>query len=366
MKIVLKNDVAKKLFDTISMSISAQKITACQSMYCKNLGQSKMYVRAMDKYHVMEQVVELQQGSDFQQLYIPFFQINKFLPKFKSKNIVFQVIENNVLKVSSGKSYCKTSLVNMQQYSTVADMINSSFDIVLQIPKAIFANIKNKLNGLVAVDNNRPVLTGICLKIQEVGNVEFASSDGKKLAVLYTNIFCEDESVRGKSFVIPSSTINTVCSISNNENIKLKFNDKFVVFDCQSVKYFSTLVSGQYPPYQKIVDSTQKNDKTIVVNKQQLVDALGFVNVNFDVNKKCQFTFKENKLSIDYDNGANHEQFEVEYNEQFSFIVNSQFLQKMVKPIQAQNIIFKFSSPTQAILMQADSMKLILMPLRSK
>jgi hypothetical protein len=66
------------------------------------------------------------------------------------------------------------------------------------------------------------------------------------------------------------------------------------------------LISGDYPPYQKIVSSTEKNDKTIVINKNCLVDALSFVNVNFDVNKKCAITFSNNKATVDYDNGANH------------------------------------------------------------
>lgn len=365
MKFVLKTDVAKKLFDIIASGISAEKIATYQSMFCKNIGDGNMYVRAMDKSHVMQLTIEMESEENFTQVYIPFFEINKFLPKFKSQSISFQIVDNNVLKVSSGKSYCKTSLLNVQESPNVVDMLNSQFSFSVDISKNVLSNIKNKLNGLVSVDNNRPVLTGVCLNMQQNGSVQFASSDGKKLAVFYSDVVCENNENSSKSIIIPVSTINTVCSVSKSQNVKVKFNDKIIVFDCQNVKYFSNLISGDYPPYQKIVSSTEKNDKTIVINKNCLVDALSFVNVNFDVNKKCEITFSNNKATVDYDNGANHQEFQVSYDGEFSFLVNSQFLEKMIRPIQAENIIFKFSSPTQAILMQADSMKLILMPLKS-
>ena len=74
------------------------------------------------------------------------------------------------------------------------------------------------------------------------------------------------------------------------------------------------------------------------------MDALSFVNVNFDVSKKCEVKFSNNKASIDFNNGANYEEFDINYDGEFSFYVNSQFLEKMVRPIESENIIFKFAS----------------------
>ena len=363
MKIVLKTNQAKKLFETITNSISSEKNSVCQNMYCKNNGDGTMYVRAMDKSHVLQMNATVQESVDFEQLYIPFFEINKFLPKFKSDKISFEIVDDNVLKVSSGRSYCKTKIqTNVSEPQSVNEMLNEQLSVSFKIPKSVLNNVKNKLSCLVSSDNNRPVLTGVCLDIVN-GAICFASSDGKKLSVYYTNESID--TTINKQIIIPVSTINTACSVVGNNEIQIGFSQRFVKFFNDDVKYYSNLTVGNYPPYQKIVSSTDKNDIIVTVNRSQLVDALAFVNVNFDITKKCQISISNNKFEIDYDCGANHQEFDVEYNGQFKFLVNSQFLQKMIKPLQSENIIFKFSTPTQAILMQSDNLKMILMPLKS-
>ena len=361
MKIVLKTDVAKKLFQVIASGISSERNATYQSMYCKNIGDGNMFVRAMDKTHIMQMTVTMFDSNDFDQIYIPFFDVNKFLPKFRSETTTFEVIDDNVLKVSSGRTYSKFSLVNAQSPINIQAMTSEQLSIVFDVPKKVIVNVKNKLSGLVSTENNRPVLNGVCLDIVN-GEVRFVASDGRKLSVYYTGVNV-DESVN-LSVVIPIATINTVCSAVKSQAVKIGFANNVVKFVSTDLTYYSTVISGDYPPYAKIVASTDKNDNVITVNKSQLVDALSFVNVNFDATKKCQLKFQNNMVSLDCDNGANHEQFEVEYNGQFDCLINSQFLEKMIKPVQDNNIVFKVASPTQALLMEADQLKMILMPLR--
>lgn len=362
MKIVFKTSQLKSLFGMVSSCISEEKINVTHSMYIKKLDENKVYVRAMDSKHVLEKVIQFIDAEDFTEAYIPFFEINKFVSKFKSEDTKFQFKENDILRVSSGKSYCQVSLKNAQESDGVVNMIQSEFNVVLTVNKTVVQNIKNKLTGIVALDNNRPVLNGICLDLFE-GTLYFAASDGKKLAVYNTGVLVDG--IQGK-IVIPTEAVSGFYSVCENEDVSIYYNDKYVKFESGDTKYYSTLVNGEYPDYRRILNSTENNNVVIEVNKDNLCNALSFVNVNFEVNKKCDLIIKDNKFALDFNNNESFEQFDIDSEATFDVSINSQYLEKMVKPLNSQKIVFKFLSKQSPILIEADSIKMMLMPLRSR
>lgn len=363
MKIVFKTSEIKNLFSMIASCIVEQKINVTHSMYVKKLEDNKLYVRAMDSRHVLEKVVEIVQSEDFTEAYIPFFEITKFVSKFKNDETKFQFKQNDVLRVSSGKSYCQVSLKNAEESDSVTTMLNAEFTDSVNVSKQIVTNIKTKLNGLVAADNNRPVLNGVCLDVVD-GVLNFAASDGKKLAVYETDVQVNSE--QDKKVVIPTEAINGFCSVCDSDEVILSCNDKYVKFESGETKYYSTLINGEYPDYRRILNSTANNNLIVEVNKTELTDALSFVNVNFEVNKKCDLSVKDGKFALNFNNNESFEEFDVESTEQFEVSINSQFLEKMVKPLNSEKVTFKFLTRQAPILIQADSIKMMLMPLKSR
>lgn len=347
----------------ISSCISEEKISVTHSMYIKKLEDNRVYVRAMDSKHVLEKNVEIVESDDFTEAYIPFFEISKFVTKFKNEETKFQFKENDILRVSSGKSYCQVSLKNAEESDSVVAMLNAEFCEAINVTKSVVQNIKTKLTGIVAVDNNRPVLNGICLDVFE-GQLYFAASDGKKLAVYETGVVVEQTDCN--KIVIPTEAISGFCSVCNSDDVKIYRNDKYIKFECEDTKYYSTLVNGEYPDYRRILNSTANNNVVVNVNKSELSDALSFVNVNFEVNKKCDLTIKDGKFALNFNNNESFEQFDVDSNEEFEVSINSQYLQKMVKPLSSDQVLFKFLSKEAPILIEADSIKMMLMPLRSR
>ena len=360
MKVVFKTDELKKVFTMIASCISEDKLHAIHNMFLKKIDDGSVYVRAMDNKHVFETCLTCVENDSFLQSYIPFFEINKFVYKFKNDKINFVFKENDVLRVSSGSSYCQVSLKNAEQSEAVLNMINSDFTNQIVLCKKVFQNIKSKMNGITAVDTNRPVLNGICLDVFENG-IYFAASDGKKLAVYDTNVQFSNEFL--KKIIIPIDVINSLCSVCDDE-IKFCFNDKYLKVISGDKTYYSTLINGEYPDYRRILNSTNDNNIVVQVNKTSIVNALQFVNINFDVTKKCEIIIKENKFALNFNNNESFEQFEIESNESFSVFVNSQFLEKMIKPLQTEKIVFKFLNPAAPILIESDGFKLMLMPLK--
>lgn len=363
MKITMKTEIAKKLFDTVSKCIVDEKIAPIRNMYWKNNNDGTIYVKAMDRTHVLETSVEIIDSEDFNDIYIPFFEINSFISKFRNETTKFEVNEN-ILKVSSGRPSGKVALKNIDESNSVSEMLGENFIYDFNMNKKHFNNVKTKLTNLVATDNNRPVLTGICLDIIN-GSIYFASSDGKRLGVYDTQTNTNDETQNVK-IAIPVSVFNSLICLDNGEDINVKFSDKFIKFSDGKTNYYATLINGEYPAYQNIVNASSGNNIEISVNRSKLNDSLQFVNLKYEVNKKCDLTIKNNLFILDVNNNESYDEFDVEFDGEISVSLNSSLLEKMTKPLESENIIFKFADNQKPILIEADNMKLLLMPIKTR
>lgn len=361
MKIVLKTDVAKKLFDTISKCIVAEKIAPVHNMYCKNNNNGTMYVKAMDRTHVFETEVEIIEYDDFNDIYIPFFEINSLISKFKNENIKFEV-SDNVLKVSSGRPSGKVALKNVSESSEATEMMSEQFNNSFIINKKHLINVKNKLTNLVATDNTRPILTGVCMDIID-NTVCFASSDGKRLGVYTTDVQTNIDNVK---ITIPVNVFNSLSCLDFGEMVEIKFSNKFIKFSDDKNKFYATLINGEFPVYQNILRSTDGNEIVVNANKSKLIESLQFVNIKYDVTKKCDIVIKNNVFSLNVNNNESYDEFDVEFDGDIAVALNSQLLEKMIKPLEAENVIFKFADNQKPILIEADNMKLLLMPLKTR
>lgn len=360
MKFVVKTSDLKSMFSMVSSCIVEEKIALCQSMYIKRGENNQLNIRAMDNKHLFTCDLPYESEEGFEEAYIPFFDVNKFVSKFKNEKTTFTFKENDVLRVSSGKAYCQVSIRSAEESNFVSEVLNSELPNEITLPKIVIQNIKNKLNGIVDTSNNRPILNGICLDIVD-NKLYFASSDGKKLAVYDTELTCNTNN----RIVIPIEAINSFVSVCNSDNVTIKFSDKFIEFVSDTRKYFSTLINGDYPDYRRILNSTSNNNIEVQVKKNELIEALSFVNVLYDVNKKCEFSIKDKKLTLNFNNNESFEEIDIESEADFTTLLNSSFLEKMIKPLNTEMVKFKFLNANSPILIEADSIKMMLMPMRS-
>lgn len=363
MKLTIKTDIAKKLFDIISKCIVDEKVAPIRNMYCRNNNDGTMYVKAMDRSHVLETTVEIIDSDDFSEIYMPFFEINSFISKFRNDTTKFEVTDN-ILKVSSGRPSGKVALKNVDESNSVSEMLGENFSYNFNINKKHLTNVKTKLSNLVATDNNRPVLTGICLDIIN-GIVYFASSDGKRLGVYDTETNTGDETQNIK-ITIPVSVFNSLICLDNGEDINIKFSNKFIKFSDSKTNYYATLINGEYPAYQNIVNASAGNNIDVLVNRAKLNDSLQFVNLKYEVNKKCDLIIKNNLFILDVNNNESYDEFDVDFDGEIMVSLNSSLLEKMTKPLESENVTFRFADNQKPILIEADNMKLLLMPIKTR
>lgn len=361
MNIVIKTDVLKKLFDTVSKCIADDKVSPVNSMYFRNNGDGTVYVKAMDRTRVLETKIDIVDSRDFEELYVPFFEIKELISKFREENTKFEV-SDNILKVNSGRPSGRVSIKNIDNSNNIEEMLNETFENEFIINKKHLLNVKTKLTNLVANDNNRPVLTGICLDIIN-GDIFFASSDGKRLGVYNTETNCSNTE-KNMKITIPVFVFNSIVCLDGSEDINVKFSEKFIKFSDGKTNYYTNLINGTYPDYQNIVKFSNGNNIEVKIDRKKLNDALQFVNLKYEVNKKCDMIIKNNICIFDVNNNESHDEFDVEFEGDLSLSLNSTLLEKMTKPLEDEKLSFKFADSQKPILIEADNIKLLLMPIK--
>lgn len=129
-----------------------------------------------------------------------------------------------------------------------------------------------------STDETKQVLTGVHL-VTEPENLEFAATDGHRLAVVKT----VDEEEKGLSSVADSMSVTVpgkalrelerILQIyQGTEPIALRFNRTQVIFELGDQRITTRLLEGQYPNYRKLIPN--QFERQLTVDRKQLIAAL--------------------------------------------------------------------------------------------
>ncbi len=133
-------------------------------------------------------------------------------------------------------------------------------------------NFKEAISKTVfacALDETRPVLAGVCLKISD-GKMKLVATDSYRLAEKTLNL--TSKPAKNLSVIIPQRTMSEVGRLLDEslEKVEIKIGENQVYLKLGPTEVVSRLVEGSYPDYEQIIP---KNIKTKVA-----IERLAFTN----------------------------------------------------------------------------------------
>jgi DNA polymerase III subunit beta len=181
-------------------------------------------------------------------------------------------------------------------------------DTKTYFPKAaLFDGLKGTLFATSA-DDTKQILTGVHLKV--LGDtLEFAATDGHRLAVVQTAIAALDEDDSSDSLetfqvTIPAKALREVERMlgtsshdgetEEKDRICLQQEPGQVIFELEKQRLTSRTLDGQYPNYQQLIP--QQFERELVLERKKLVGALERIAVLADQKNNLV------KFSIDTEN----------------------------------------------------------------
>jgi DNA polymerase III subunit beta len=207
------------------------------------------------------------------------------------------VAETKMMKISSGPSQFELRTVAVNEFPA-----GEKFDAKDEFSLSASAFVKGlrKVTNATSSDTARPILGGVhVVADKENDTVSFAATDSYRLSVV-------DLSGLGASFAddtkvtIPGKTLDELVRYIDDDSadIGVTLSDKSVQFRVGDTKFFTRLIEGTYPAYEKLL-SVEAN-YTVTVNAETMIGTLKRVQIMNDPNSviPARFDFDDDGLRV--------------------------------------------------------------------
>lgn len=179
----------------------------------------------------------------------------------------------------------ETLLIKSEKYSTKIKGISASeFPLIPEVKEkkiASFASaiIKEAVAQVLvapALDETKPVLSGVCLKI-EGKKVKFVATDSFRLVEKIINLGEETEK---KEAIVPARTLSEVSRILTlvePSSVSMRLAENQIMFAIDGIEIVSRLIEGSFPEYESIIPKDAET--TSVLDAAEFQNALKLANL---------------------------------------------------------------------------------------
>lgn len=177
-------------------------------------------------------------------------------------------LDGLTLNVDSGNDHLTIKGLSTDEFPLIPSIEDK---ISLKIKASTLRDALNLVNFAAAVDEARPVLSGIYVKAVDK-KLTFAATDSYRLAEKYVNL--EEKVTQEFEVVVPSRTMIELARVlaDTEEEIKISINENQILFLGSDLEFTSRLIEGQFPNYKQIIP--EENDTKTVVGKNEFLNVL--------------------------------------------------------------------------------------------
>lgn len=271
--------------------------------------------------------------------------------------------EENLVHLKSEGYNTKMIGENVDEFPLIPK-IESQISFSLEIEK--LKNLLTKIAFAVLVNESKPELNGVFFNFSDhklflAGTDSFRLAEGVMNYKIIENINNED-----CKFIIPIKTIQTLLKIisllddeQKNEEIKLYYTDKQILFSIGSVELISKTIDGNFPDYTQIIP---KNIKTkAFFNKSELIRALKVSAIFSKLNTNdINFNFIQDRNKIKVSSASQLGESDIEINaviegDENNIAVNYRYLLDGLQNISEDKIIFEIVNESVPCILKPEN-----------
>ncbi|MDX2270618.1 MAG: DNA polymerase III subunit beta [Cyanobacteriota bacterium] len=283
--------------------------------------------------------------------------------------------------ITSGMGQYQVRGLNAEDYPSLPE-IAAAETLLLQI-ESLLQGISQTLFA-ASGDDTKQVLTGVHVKVkmEDVPMLEFAATDGHRLATMKTPLLTDPEAATSPSlpsqnvaFTIPARTLREVERILNQQSattLTLQFDRSQVQFGLDHHLITSRLLDGQYPDYDRLIPTTF--ERSVTAERKRLIECLERIAV-FAAQKndivKFSLAVDSQALTISTeapDVGSGEESLSIQFSgTDLEIAFNVKYLLDALKVIQTQEVKLLLNGATQPAIWQpvgAMQLRYLVMPVQ--
>lgn len=193
---------------------------------------------------------------------------NEIIKKLPGEKFTLGIIENNQTLITSGNSEFTLNGLDANNYPHLPEVENND---QLNIAAEILHQLVNETVFSASTQENRPILTGLHLKI--TGNELLAvATDSHRLAQRKLTI--NNQSQNNYDIVIPAkSLVELVRSFRDSEqDVKISISENQILFEFSQTLFYSRLLEGNYPATDRLIP--QESSTQLEFEAKTLLDSV--------------------------------------------------------------------------------------------
>jgi DNA polymerase-3 subunit beta len=175
-----------------------------------------------------------------------------------SAPVSIEVNDRNIADFSCGTTKAKINGIDASEFPT---LINEDLGEGMHISTEDFKTSVSQVSYASAKDDNRPVLTGVFIKI--VGETAtFVGLDGNRLSEKVVNV--KNSPLDGKAIIAPSQSVaKFLKTLGDTDSIKMHITGSKAVWVGENLQVAVQLIEGNFPDYKIIIPKTVVTKVTI-------------------------------------------------------------------------------------------------------
>ena len=271
----------------------------------------------------------------------------------KDDEITLEVV-NDILIIKQKHSKFKLPTFNPETYPKFPTSENKP-KITLDSLKLI-QNLK-KISP--AIDNNNPKfeLNGALINIKS-DSTDLVGTDTRRLAIATIESSNDEE----RSLIVPKKAILEIQKLFLDE-IDIFIDETNLIITNKNYFFFTRLINGKYPDYQRIIPSMIKH--TVTLPKKEMIDAIKMITT---ISQEIKMTLTKhsilfNSLSADNVEAKTELDIETGITENFELSFNSKYLLDFISQIDTTEFSIEFNEISLPFIVRNGTFITIIMPI---
>ena len=352
MRFIITKNIIDNVIASMQPFLEKKDASAITSHIYLEIQNSKLILKATDyEIGLQSQIDDLNESEDGKAT-VNGSNLLGIIKRLKNEDIIFETLNNNLV-IKQNKSIFKLPMYDPEEYPNLLKDENLKN---VDISTLNFINSIRKITP--AVDNNNPKfeLNGALLDIKN-SKINFVATDTRRLAISHLENISNEES----QFIIPKKAIVEIQKLFVDDAV-ISFDDTNLVVSNERMKFFTKLINGKFPDYERIIPKNLKH--TLTLPKSNLVESIKLVTSLFS---NIKITFTSNAIileSLDEDSESQTQiDIDLNINEEFYLAVNAKYILDFLSMTNNENITVGFNESNLPFYLEDEKFSTIVMPI---
>ncbi len=263
-------------------------------------------------------------------------------------------VDGEQLLLKQGKRKITFSMFNTDEYPEFPTTENKS---KFEINPIDFLKSIKKISSAIDVNNPKYELNGALIDLKD-DKVNFVGTDTKRLAIVQLDKDIEEE----LSLIIPKKAINEIQKLFFDE-MKIYYDENILIIESETFHFFTKLINGKYPDYQRIIPKETKYELTL--NREKIISE---IKVIYPSSPEMRITFNNDSIVFEsLSEDSLKARTEINYicnlSESIYINVNSRYILDFLSNIDSSEFSLGYNDSSMPFVLDSDNFKTIIMPI---